>query len=80
MIFKKLKYGPSLKKTWINEILAPLGLTRIQNDKSFEVYETFRDYMDLEQCSRNEAIAFTAKFHGLSKRKMSQILTDFSQD
>ena len=80
MIFKKFKYGPSLKKTWINEILAPFGLTKTQNNKSFEIYETFRDYMDLEQCSRNEAITFTAKFHGLSKRRMSQILTDFSQD
>jgi hypothetical protein len=80
MIFKKLKYGPSLKKILIDEILLPLGLTRTSNHKSFEIYETFRDYMDLEQCSRNEAITFTAKFHGLSERKMSQILADFIQD
>ena len=80
MILKKLKYGSSLKKYWIKQILVPLGLTRAQRDKSVQVYETFKDYMSLEQCSKNEAIDFTAKFHRLSRPQMNQILRDFNQD
>jgi hypothetical protein len=80
MITKKSKYGSSLKKYWIKQILAPLGLTRAQSDKSVQVYQTFKDYMSLEQCSRNEAVHFTAKFYRLSRPEMKQILSDFNQD
>jgi len=80
MIVKKSKYGPTLKTSWIKQILAPLGLTRTQSDKSVQVYETFKDYMSLEQCSKNEAIAFTAKYYHLSKPQMIKILSDFNQD
>ena len=80
MLLKKLKYGPSLKKYWINEILTPLGLTETQSDKRAEIYETFRDYITLEQCSRNEAVDFTAKYYRLSKSQMNQILRDFNQE
>jgi len=80
MITKKSKYGSSLKKYWIKQILAPLGLTRAQRDKSVQVYQTFKDYMSLEQCSKNEAITFTAKYYHLSKPQMIKILSDFNQD
>lgn len=80
MIVKKSKYGPTLKTKWIEQILAPLGLTRTQSERSVQVYETFKDYMSLEQCSKNEAIEFTAKFYHVSKPQMVEILRDFNQD
>ena len=80
MIVKKSKYGPTLKTNWIKQILAPLGLTRTQSDRSVKVYETFKDYMSLEQCSKNEAIEFTAKYYHLSKPQMIKILSNFNQD
>ena len=80
MIVKKSKYGPTLKTRWIKQILAPVGLTRLQSDRSVKVYETFTDYMSLEQCSKNEAIEFTAKYYHLSKPQMIKILSSFNQD
>ena len=80
MIVKKSKYGPTLKTRWIKQILAPVGLTRIQSDRSVKFYETFTDYMSLEQCSKNEAIEFTAKYYHLSKPQMIKILSSFNQD
>ena len=80
MIVKKSKYGPTLKTRWIKQILAPVGLTRTQSDRSVKVYETFTDSMSLEQCSKNEAIEFTAKYYHLSKPQMIKILSSFNQD
>ena len=80
MFFKKSKYGPSLKNNWILGILASLGLIGSQSDKSVEIYETFKDYMTLEQCSEKEAVAFTAKYYRLSKPQLLKILNDFSHD
>ena len=80
MFFKELKYGPSLKITWIHELLASVGLTRSRDVKSMEIYETFRDYMSLEQCSMNEAVDFTAKYYRISKPMAEHILKDFNQD
>ena len=80
MFFKESKYGPSLKITWIHELLASVGLMRSRNAKSMEIYETFRDYMSLEQCSMNEAVDFTDKYYRLSKHMTEHILRDFNQD
>lgn len=80
MIEKKSKYGPTLKTKWIKQILAPLGLTRTQSDRSVKVYETFKDYMSLEQCSKNEAIEFTAKYYKLSKSQLKLIVRGFNQE
>lgn len=79
MIFEKSKYGPSLKNTWIYEILASMGITKSQNDKSLEIYETFKDYLSLEQCSKKEAVAFTAKYYHISKPQMIEVLRGFGQ-
>lgn len=80
MFFKESKYGPSLKITWFQELLVSLGLRRSINVRSLEIYETFRDYMSLEQCSKNEAVDFTAKYYRLSKPQTMHIIRDFNQD
>lgn len=80
MFLKESKYGPSLKNSWIFGILASLGLIGSQSDKSHEIYETYKDYMSLEQCSEKEAVAFTAKYYRLSQRQLLQILSDFNRD
>jgi len=80
MIVKKSKYGPTLKTNWIKQILASLRLTRTQRDRSVKIFQTFKDYMSLEQCSKNEAIEFTAKYYHLSKPQMIEILSNFNQD
>ena len=80
MLFKKSKYGPSLKNNWILGILASLGLIGSQSNKSVEIYETFKDYMTLEQCSEKEAVAFTAKYYRLSQLQLMQILNDFKHE
>jgi hypothetical protein len=74
-----MKYGSSLKNSRILGFLSQLGLIAPESEKSHEIYETYRDYMSLEQCSSKEALDFTAKFYRLSKHKTRQILEGFSQ-
>ena len=80
MSVRKFKYGASLKNNWILSILASLGLIGSQSNKSVEIYETFKDYMTLEQCSEKEAVAFTAKYYRLSQLQLMQILNDFKHE
>ena len=80
MSVRKSIYGASLKNNWILGILASLGLIGSQSNKSVEIYETFKDYMTLEQCSEKEAVAFTAKYYRLSQLQLMQILNDFKQE
>lgn len=79
MLFKKTKYRRALKNTWIHGILDQMGLNGSHNSKSDKIYETFKDYMTLERCSRDEAIEFTAKYYRLSQNQMTEILRDFNQ-
>lgn len=80
MSVRKSIYGASLKNNWILGILASLGLIGSQSNKSVEIYETFKDYMTLEQCSEKEAVAFTAKYYRLSQLQLMQILNDFKHE
>ena len=80
MLFKKTKSRAALRNRWIHGILERLGLNDIQSSKSDEIYETFRDYMTLEQCSRNEAIEFTAKYYRLSRNRMTEILSAINRE
>ena len=79
MFLDKIKYGSSLKNPRILGFLSQLGLIEPESEKSYAIYETYRDYKSLEQCSNKEALDFTAKFYRLSKHKTRQIIENFSQ-
>ena len=78
MLIKKSKYRRFLRNTWFQDLLTPLGFLNSERDKSVEIYETYKDYMSLEQCSSQQALSFTAKYYHLSKPQLKKILRNLS--
>lgn len=64
----------SFLRPYINNIYLKLGLVPKKYTDIMDVFNTYKEYRELQNCSKTEAVQFCAKYYKSSRRNVENIV------